>query len=949
MSPIRHAAGLVLTFASLASSAAPLCTDVFTNGFQTYGNEGTLEFEKHARLNNSSGAIAINEISKNHGTSCGATSCVATGGSNEDFDEPAFQTSMSADELTIRENTGSFTVTQADYETLTLEQNNTLYFSAAITTYRIGKLTVEKNNRVYFTPGDYFIEEFDVGDADNLELYVVGSGTVRIWSQNDIDFQKNSNINSDGSSSQLFMHTTEKITLDKNLQTRAFLRAEEIEIDKNNNFYGAMTAEQKIWIGDNSQVYFEPLETGSTDFGGACEQPVTTASYFVITHSGSGLFCLNETVGVEVRGNDDAVLADYAESITLDTGSGRGTWFLGAGGGVLSDTTAGDGLATYTFDEADGGSATFLLSYREGVSPIDVSAYQTSDSSIADDNSEGLLSFAPSGFTVTGSPLSNPPPGTINTGISRQVAGNSFSLYLTAYGQTPSDPICGVIEEYDGAKSLELWVDYDDPAIGSLVPLTGGNGIGSSSATATSHAVTFANGQASMPFLYRDAGRIVINLRDAAEGFTGASDPFVVKPAGFVVTRVESLSGTANPGASSPTGAGFVAAGEAFLVEVEARDSAGNRTPNFGRESAPEGVRLEPVSLVLPAGGTLGVLSNGGAMIATATPGRFAGNTIRYGEVGALTIRARLGDGSYLGEDDIVGPETGAIGRFYPASVVAGTALLTPSCGTFTYMDHNDLGVSLILTARNLQGATVRNYDESLLGASGVETVLLTAENADDGNDLSSRLGNPVGTWIAGQYVAAGNVTFSRAVGVDGPYQQLAIGVRLAGALDGLQVDSPDVDPASAGVCGGSCTARLLGITDVRYGRLRMEPAFGPETEPLSPVLAAQYFDGTRFVTNTEDSCSTYSRADATLGNYDGLPVLSVAQPVAAAVAAGLGNDLVVSAPGAGNVGTVDLTLAVPAWLEFDWAGSGDTDPVTQLIYGQYRGHDRIVYWREVR
>jgi hypothetical protein len=48
--------------------------------------------------------------------------------------------------------------------------------------------------------------------------------------------------------------------------------------------------------------------------------------------------------------------------------------------------------------------------------------------------------------------------------------------------------------------------------------------------------------------------------------------------------------------------------------------------------------------------------------------------------------------------------------------------------------------------------------------------------------------------------------------------------------------------------------------------------------------------------------------------------------------------------PGFGNDGTVDVTLDVPAWLEFDWQGTGLEDPVGTAAFGRFRGHDRVIY-----
>ena len=60
------------------------------------------------------------------------------------------------------------------------------------------------------------------------------------------------------------------------------------------------------------------------------------------------------------------------------------------------------------------------------------------------------------------------------------------------------------------------------------------------------------------------------------------------------------------------------------------------------------------------------------------------------------------------------------------------------------------------------------------------------------------------------------------------------------------------------------------------------------------------------------------------------------------------------SAPGAGNTGHVDLshdlrTEGVP-WLLFDWDsdGSNDDDPTARVTFGVFKGHDAMIYSREL-
>ena len=58
-----------------------------------------------------------------------------------------------------------------------------------------------------------------------------------------------------------------------------------------------------------------------------------TADHFVITHDTFGIYCLAESITVRVEDDLNNPMTSYAETVTLDTQSGRGTWTLVTGSG----------------------------------------------------------------------------------------------------------------------------------------------------------------------------------------------------------------------------------------------------------------------------------------------------------------------------------------------------------------------------------------------------------------------------------------------------------------------------------------------------------------------------------------------------------------------------------------------------------------------------------------
>jgi hypothetical protein len=134
------------------------------------------------------------------------------------------------------------------------------------------------------------------------------------------------------------------------------------------------------------------------------------------------------------------------------------------------DATANDGLAAYQWASGQS-TATFALSYPEGQQGLDIVAYQTSDATIRDDDTEGTMTFAQSQFVITSGALSANQAAPFPAFGSPQVAGTSFPIHIAKYGATASNASCRIVTDYQGTKSLAIWSSYANPGTSS-VPLT---------------------------------------------------------------------------------------------------------------------------------------------------------------------------------------------------------------------------------------------------------------------------------------------------------------------------------------------------------------------------------------------------------------------------------------------------------------------------------------------
>jgi hypothetical protein len=675
----------------------------------------------------------------------------------------------------------------------------------------------------------------------------------------------------------------------------------------------------------------------------ACENiPVT--DHFDIDHSDNAIFCAPTLITVTAEDITNNREVAYSGTVTLDTQSGDGNWLLSSGAGNLVNGVDNDGMATYSFASADQGQAVFSLD-RSGMSEGDPLAVniQVNDNGITDDDLEGLLNFAVSGFTLTGTVLDDSSdPIDVSQGIGTQVAGENantrFTVFIAAFGETPSDPVCGIIEAYSGSKTLSLGMTYDDPNSGSQSLIT------------PSTTVNFVAGQATLALNYRDVGRIGFSLTEGA--LVGSTLPFVVKPFRFGIYPDDASIG-------ANVGTAYRRAGEDFGVRVIAENAEGVATPNYGKEAAPEGVVLTS-SLVAPLPGDSGNFSGdlsdsaNGMDPDSANDGQFF-NQFQWSEVGVIALTANVNDSDYLEEGPIetLLPE---VGRFTPHHfVVEGTAL-SPAIDSFTYLGQ-PFQVSYTLRAQAEDGTTTRNYEGvfSRLSATTAANGFGITYRAEDGVEtFNARLlsGNETVVWNNGVATLTNiDLVLARLATPDGPYSNTAVS---------LTVKDDD------GIALLTSQAALVGTTAFRYGRVYMPPVYGPEiavnAKTEMPFVVEYWADPDgdtvfNFIVNSDDNKTDYTNWTMALCTDGTVSCSDIAINGANSTSTvllgrsrrGMSNALTVNRPGAGKTGDVTAQIAVDSWLKYDWEGTAtDVNPRTQINFGLYRSHDRIIYWREV-
>jgi MSHA biogenesis protein MshQ len=325
-------------------------------------------------------------------------------------------------------------------------------------------------------------------------------------------------------------------------------------------------------------------------------------------------------------------------------------------------------------------------------------------------------------------------------------------------------------------------------------------------------------------------------------------------------------------------------------------------------------------TLTVPAGGWSGT-------------GTRVNDAATYGEAGAFTLV--LEDAAFASVDNAdssaaerVVPQTAAIqvGRFVPDRFAVAPAnspqfqTFGAACAgarSFTYVGqffgYATTPVALV-TAQNASGGTTANYRDSLwkITTAAPSDVTQAYSNATGpALDVTQATNAPA---VAAANNGTGTVTVSasdriahtRPAAPIAPFSadiSLTITVRDDSEADG-QITTPAPMPfASIAFDSGA---------EFRFGRLAMTNANGSQLVPLAVPMETQHWNGTLFVTNTADNCTTVAAGNVGLGNYSGLAAGDTTPSIAGAFSAGR-KPLTLSAPGSTKSGTVDVVVNLNA------------------------------------
>ncbi len=709
--------------------------------------------------------------------------------------------------------------------------------------------------------------------------------------------------------------------------------------------------------------------------------------HYAISHSSPTVTCEVASVTITPHDSLDQPVIVNGVTISLSTDVAIDDWVLINGLGTLTGNQ-------YTFDNDETSVELGLVKSTPAVIDIDVSDGTASD--IDGGSEDPPIEFVDTAFKFYSDNVVDAIGTQISAKSSDQAPGDA-NLTIKAVRTNSDTGRCDALVA-GGIVNVGLAYECSNPnscVLNNHLTLNGVDLNGSDSGSALNYIDVPLNfdlsGTASFTFSYADAGLVSLDanadldVENETVNVQGNSNDFVVRPAGLCVE-----SGDANAACNAAYDSCSVLrrAGDTFPLTISARawDGAGETdsqfcdnaiTPNFSFTSIP----LDH-ALVAPGGGDPGSISQSAATIAS-------GGTVTVSqsisEVGAFTFASEEVE-NYLGasDADIASSDSSVIGRFIPAQFSIQNAILSESNGSFGYLSQ-PFDVTYDIHAENLQGGDTLNYtgafakignDDSHLSYDallGMVPVLFDESRIQASSTTIS--------WLGGIGEVETKLQINRAAVLEAPLTDLAIGARVddaEGSFD-LETSNVDLDTDLNAALESDTDHVELGITTQRFARLFGDDVWGPESTGLAVPLQVQYWNGSIWVLSDGDE-TQIPRTDIEFVDSGGASSPIINDPITAPVGSnpnvlftydpsgnlelnfgdGLGggsgdSGMFVGAPGARGFFSVDINLINFPWLQFDWNQDGDFNdagesnlPRFTVTFESYRGHDRVIYWREV-
>jgi len=697
----------------------------------------------------------------------------------------------------------------------------------------------------------------------------------------------------------------------------------------------------------------------------------TTIDHYEIQHDGYGLTCEAEDITIKACMDEDCSVLS-SEEVTLDL------QYVTTAGSEATSNIVFTGSSNISINHTTPEALTLSIANES------IAAINGSECSGGNDAEQCEIVFTDAGFTFSKTSATN-------ANIENQASAEPFTVYLRAVENV--DGVCEGL--FNGNKNISLSQENVAPNTTGGLNLTL-DGTSSTNQTIdkypayTDVSLRFdASSEATLiNSTYFDAGEISLHAKynESDVSLIGQSNDFWVTPSYLSIFAQSDNVDIDGASASTST---VHKAGVDFTLKVSAHNSNGQITQNYSpgniqlklTRTAPTDTASVDGRLTYAAGTSLSSVladsvSFNDALLTDFANGVSTYTAAQFSEVGLINLDIQ--DNAYAdNSEQIPSKEAINIGRFTPAyfeitsttdgSLSGGNPFVytgqlestTSTEGEISYIEQP----AFIITAREASGLTTQNYmgDFMKLLESDITRVVPDTDSSQNGVDGLNKVGltaNLASGKIVETDVLPGLIQylfdssdnyihFRDDNTIIAPYTA-AIDLQITSIIDDDGIEANDTDNNTSN---GIITLQPEGV-EIRFGRWLMENSYGAETSEQRIPMQTQYWDGSYFITNSNDSYSSFVASDATVTENNltptaGNPSLSGAGNFNN----GETNILTVSPPGTNIRGPINVEFDVPTWLEFDWNndadGTYDDNPSSQVNFGLYRGNDRVIYRRQ--
>lgn len=839
----------------------------------------------------------------------------------------------------------------------------------------------------------------DLGQSKYFYLAITGAGNL------DFNMEDDDDNNFGASTSLSFTYAADvwkHIAVSWDLQTQEIAIyidgvSQSLSSTNDSNLTTTLGDLDTLYIGDNRSDYLVVTSTQNsangefddvriynyvqdTDEVITDRDALTTCSFvyqYLIEHDGTGLTCEAESVTISACANESCTEL-YDQDITVDMSPNNG-WTNDTSVTILANTPT-----TVSLSQLDAGTVT-----------LDVLNENTLCEGTTNDSCD--MVFSDAGFQFIGATTADT--------FADQIAQSNFAnAQLRAVKTDINDGIGVCVAALEGTQSVSFGMTCDDP--GSCVSNieTGASQIVAGSTT-NLDLVFDDNGIASLSnFSYADAGQITLSVESTIDGASVAigSTQFVVVPDRLSVTTASSTTHT-RAGEAFELQISALGSQGAVLPNYQ----PGNLQLSLTRVLPTAGVSVDGV-LTYALSDTMTVaetasFQDSGINAAKANVSVSSGVyrlDAQYNEYGQISLDVK--DASFFGSSITTATSNGSapitLGLFIPAyfDVQNNTPALASACNVtsgFTYLGEAtgfSTSTQLTVTAKNSAGQTTENYQDDsvwtwLAAADASDIALADAgvsgsvsfnvlPNIDVGESVN--LGSRIVTLSDSQvlyskstlpyaaFSSSLDINFLPSFITDNSYAGEAICYHQS-----FDVNNPDDCDTQDNIADLDDTNNVVSVTGVsgtqyRWGRMLIDNGFGPENEDLLLAVSTEYFDGNNFIKNTDDSCTTqsFSASDFVITDSNDastslVSILNSSFGITSGQTLGF-EGIKVRNQDASTTGEYRIELqpindSTNTWddyLQYDWNGddSGIGNPSALISFGQFRGNDRIIHWREV-